>query len=78
MLGVGWSITDSDGGEDEADALLGVLVIAMFLTDIGTATNQWDDKNGHDGADVCQGNFILDNRIDTQVPFTCFISLPYV
>ncbi|CAM9252320.1 unnamed protein product, partial [Laminaria digitata] len=33
---------------------------------IGTATNQWNDKNYNDGPDVCQGNVVMDNYIDTQ------------
>lgn len=46
----------------------------MCIADIGTATNQWDDKNGNDGPDVCQGNVVMDNYIDTQVPFAYLYS----
>lgn len=52
----------------------------MFLADIGTATNQWDDKNYNDGPDICQGNVITDNYIDTQVKslfFSFFCWLRY-
>lgn len=53
--------------------LMGVLMILMFLADIGTATNQWDDKNRLDGPDVCQGNVVTDNFIDTQV-YRCLLA----
>lgn len=38
----------------------------LDCTDIGTADDQWDDyDNG--GIDVCAGNFVMNNMIDTQV-----------
>ena len=52
------------GGADAGEGAGGCV---MFLTDIGTATNQWDDKNYNDGPDVCQGNVVMNNFIDTQV-----------
>lgn len=38
-----------------------------LMSDIGTATNQWDEKNPTDEPDMCMGNLIHNNIINTKV-----------
>lgn len=47
-------------------------------TDIGTALNQIDDKNGDNVLDVCTGIVVMGNAIDTQVCYDniCATTLP--
>lgn len=38
----------------------------VATTDIGTALNQIDEKNGDDVVDECTGIVVMNNEIDTQ------------
>lgn len=37
------------------------------MADIGTATDQWDEKNPTNEPDMCKGNIIRNNIINTKV-----------